>query len=138
MSTEANKAVQRRVFEALNRRDVNALAALSAPTCTFYGFAPQPLDLEDYKQFTTWSFAVFPDLQFIVEDLVAEGDTVTTRFTERGTQQGELQGFPPTGKQAAWTGICISRFADGKIVEVRGEFDRLGMLQQLGLLPAIE
>lgn len=137
MSTEANKALQRRVFEALNRKDVNALAELSAPNCKFYGFAPQTLDLQDYQQFTTWSFAVFPDLQFIIEDLIAEGDKVTTRFTEQGTQHGAMLGMPPTGKQATWTGMCISRFANGKIVEVWGEFDRLGMLQQLGLIPAM-
>ena len=107
---------------------------MSAPECKFYGFASLTLDLDGYKRFTNGSFSIFPDLQFTIEDMVAEGDKVTTRFTEHGTQQGEMMGAPASSKQVTVTGISISRFENGKIVEVWGEFDRLGMLQQLGLI----
>ncbi len=134
MSTEENKKIQLKVFEALNRKDVNGAGELSAPECKFYGFAAQTLDLEGYIEFTKWSYSVFPDLQFIIEDMLVEGDKVTTRFTEHGTQQGELLGAAPSGKPFTLSGITISRFENGKIVEVWGVFDRLGMLQQLGLI----
>ncbi len=78
-------------------------------------------------------FSSNPDLQFIIEDMLADGDKVTTRFTEHGSQQGELMGAPPSGKSFTLDGITISRFENGTIVEVWGVFDRLGMLQQLGL-----
>ncbi len=134
MSTEEDKKIQQKVFEALNRKDVNGAGELSAPECKFYGFATQTLDLEGYIEFTTWSFSVFPDLQFNIEDMLAKGDKVITRFTEHGTQQDELMGAPPSGKPFALSGIIISRFENGKIAEVWGVFDRLGMLQQLGLI----
>ncbi len=134
MSVEENKKVQRQVFEALNRKDAIGAGELSASECKFYGFASQTLDLDGYIQFTNGSFSIFPDLQFTIEDMVAEGDKVTTRFTEHGTQQGEMMGAPASGKWVTVTGMSISRFEKGKIVEVWGEFDRLGMLQQLGLI----
>ena len=76
----------------------------------------------------------FPDLHYTVEDLVAEGDKVVVRYTGRGTQQGELWGIPPTGKQMTYTGILIWRFAEGKIAEHWAEPDRLGLMQQLGVI----
>ncbi len=79
----------------------------------------------------------FADLHVTIEDMVAEGDKVVIRFTTHGTQQGALGGIPPTGKQVAVSTIEITRIADGKIVEDRGLDDRLGMLQQLGLVPAM-
>jgi len=73
--------------------------------------------------------AAFPDLHFTFEDLIAEGDKVVVRWTSRGTQQGELMGIPPTGKQFSATGIEIYRLEGGKIVEHWLESDNLGMLQ---------
>jgi predicted ester cyclase len=79
----------------------------------------------------------FPDLRVTIEDMIAEGDKVVIRFTTHGTQQGALGSIPPTGKQVAVPTIEITRIADGKIVEDWGLDDRLGMLQQLGLVPAM-
>jgi predicted ester cyclase len=78
----------------------------------------------------------FPDLHFTVEDIIAEGDKVVTRLTCRGTQQGAFMGIPPTGKQATVTAIDINRFAGGKSVEHWLNMDTLGLLQQLGVIPA--
>jgi predicted ester cyclase len=73
----------------------------------------------------------------VVEDMIAEGDKVVTRYTSRGTQKGAFMGIPPTGKQMMVSSIIIARFADGKIVEEWGLDDQVGMLQQLGIIPAL-
>lgn len=77
----------------------------------------------------------FSDLQFTIEDVIAEGDRVMNRWTARGTHTGSLMNIPPTGKFVTITGISIDRLVNGKIVEGWTEFDMLGMLQQLGVLP---
>ncbi len=77
----------------------------------------------------------FPGNQLTVEDYLAEGDTVVSRWTGRGTHKGDLMGIAPTGKQVTVTGISIQRIANGKIVEEWSNYDMLGMLQQLGVVP---
>jgi predicted ester cyclase len=81
-------------------------------------------------------FAGIPDLSAKLEDLVAEGDKVVVRFTAEGTHDGTLLGVPPTGKRMRISGISIYRLAEGKFVEHWEEGDRLGLLQQLGVIPA--
>jgi steroid delta-isomerase-like uncharacterized protein len=76
-----------------------------------------------------------PDLSVTVEDQVAEGDKVVTRWSAKGTQDGELMGIAPTGRTATVTGITIQRFQDGKVVEGWTNWDMLGLLQQLGVAP---
>jgi predicted ester cyclase len=80
--------------------------------------------------------AAFPDGHVTTEDLVAEGDKVVERFSFRGTNIGPFLGAPATGKQVITTGVAIFRIANGKIVEHWGENDALGVMQQLGLIPA--
>jgi steroid delta-isomerase-like uncharacterized protein len=80
--------------------------------------------------------AAFPDLNITVEDLIAEGDRVVARWTLRGTHQGASLGMPPTGKQVTMPGISVVRLAGGKSAEQWVIHDQLGMLQQLGLVPA--
>jgi predicted ester cyclase len=87
--------------------------------------------LDAFKQFIAAQFGVFPDMAVTVEDLIAEGDRVAARVTTRGTHAGELIGLPPTGRRVEWSGISMTRHAGGKIVEQWGEFDALGLLQQL-------
>jgi steroid delta-isomerase-like uncharacterized protein len=77
----------------------------------------------------------FPDLVLTVEDQIAEGDKVATRWTARGTHQGELMGIPPTGKEARVTGTTIDRIEDGQIVETWTNWDQVSLLQQLGVIP---
>jgi predicted ester cyclase len=80
----------------------------------------------------------FPDVHFTIEDHFVAGDRTVMRWTGRGTHSGELNGLVPTGKEVTITGILISRYADGKVVEQWSEFDELGLLKQLGVvsLPA--
>ena len=91
---------------------------------------------EGMKQLIGMYIAAYPDLHHAVEDQIAEGDTVVTRWTGTGTHQGDLLGMAPTGKPAKVMGIWIHRLAGGKIVESWNVWDTLGMLQQLGVVPA--
>ena len=137
MSTEDNKALVRRAFDALNQRNWAAFYELIAPDFVLHDASTTIQGLEAYKQFISMYYTAFPDLHFIVEDLIAEGDRVVARYTAQGTQQGDLMGIAPTGKQATVTGILISRIANDKAVEQWLNFDALGMLQQLGVVPSM-
>jgi steroid delta-isomerase-like uncharacterized protein len=137
MSTEENKATARHYAEELDRRKGAVGADLLAPTYRHYlpGGAGA-LDSAADQQFHMLFYAAFPDLRVTIEDMIAEGDQVVTRATWRGTHQGEFQGIAPTGKPMTLTGIQILRIRDGKLVEHRSEFDGLGLMQQLGAIPA--
>jgi steroid delta-isomerase-like uncharacterized protein len=83
--------------------------------------------------------SAFPDLELTIEAQFAEGDAVVTRWSARGTQEGELWGLEPTGQQATVTGITIDLFDDGgMIIESWTNWDALGLLQQLGAVPAAQ
>jgi predicted ester cyclase len=86
------------------------------------------------KGFVPLILAAFPDSRVTVDDLIAEGDKVVTRFTWRGTHRGEFMGVPPTGRRVAVGGIWIHRLEGGQIVEGRdwGQVDWLGLFKQLG------
>ena len=135
MSTEANTAIARRLFEAVNGHNLALLDELLTPAVVYHnappGLAP---GREGYQQFLQLYWAAFPDLQLTIEDQVAEGDKVVTRWTWRGTHRGEFQGIPPTGAQVTLTGMNIDRIVGGRIVERWVQFDGVGLLQQLGAL----
>ena len=80
--------------------------------------------------------SVFPDLRFSIEDMIVSGDQVVVCHTARGTHRGELMKAPPTGREVVVIGISILRIQGGKIVELRIIWDKLGMLQQLGIVPS--
>jgi predicted ester cyclase len=80
----------------------------------------------------------FPDWRETIDDVVAEGDRVVIRVTGSGTHQGEFQGIPPTDRQVTATGIGIGRIENGRIAESWAAYDALGMMQQLGVIPAPE
>ena len=138
MSTEANKASVRRFYdEVFNKKNRAAIDEFIDPNHVDHAAPPgTPGGLKGVKQTLNMYLTAFPDLHFTVEDIIAEGDKVVTRLTCRGTQQGEFMGIPPTGKQAAVTAIDINRYAGGKSVEHWLNMDTLGLLQQLGAIPA--
>jgi steroid delta-isomerase-like uncharacterized protein len=78
----------------------------------------------------------FPDLTLTVNQVVADGDYVATRWTAKGTHKGDLFGISPTGKETTVTGITIDQWAGGKVAESWTNWDTLGLLQQLGAVPA--
>jgi predicted ester cyclase len=78
----------------------------------------------------------FPDMHLYVEDAVAEGNKLVTRWSAHGTHKGDLMGIPPTGKEVSIAGIAIDRFENGQSVEHWEIIDQLSLMQQLGVIPA--
>jgi steroid delta-isomerase-like uncharacterized protein len=134
MSPQEYKAIARRFLEdAFPQGQFEPILAPgyqdhNAPPGTRPGPAGIVQITEPYRQ-------AFPDLHFTVEDQVAEGDKVVTRFVFHGTHRGSLMGIPPTGRQVHMEGISIYRIADGQMQEAWVQYDILGLLQQLGAFP---
>jgi steroid delta-isomerase-like uncharacterized protein len=137
MSTEENKALMRRAYEEVyNQWDLAVLDEVCIPDFVVHNASMTIQGLEAYKHFVSLLFSAFPDGRYSIEDMTAEGDRVVVRHTFRGTHQGDFRGIPPTGKQVTTTAIVISCIANGKAIEVWINGDDLGMLQQLGVIPA--
>ena len=139
MSTEEDKAKQRRIFEeVINKGELAVAGELVAPDYIYHG----PIGMEfkgpeGLKQLISVHRNAFPDLHVTIEDMVAVGSMVVSRFTARGTHKGDLMGIAPTGKPITITGIVIARWVDGKDVEAWESLDMLGMMQQLGVVPSM-
>jgi len=135
---DANKAVSRRlVDEALNAGRLQVIDELVSDGYLGHDPAsPGPITgRSGLKEQITGYRSAFPDIKVTIEDQVAEHDRVVTRWTARGTHEGELFGVGPTGKQSTVTGITIDRIVDGRIVESWDNWDTFGLLQQLGAVP---
>ena len=138
MSVEENKRNNRRFYEEVwNGGNLDIIDELVAPNGVFRDPTTTVQGPAGLRQYVTMYRTAFPDTHFTIEDVIAEGDTVVTRWTARGTHKGELQDIPPTGKQVAMTGIVINRLFNGKLEEGWSNFDALGMLQQLGVIPSM-
>jgi steroid delta-isomerase-like uncharacterized protein len=140
MSTQENKALVRRYAqELLNQNNLDLFEEMFAPDFVQYGAAPDQVSgVEDLKQFFVMLRSGFPDFQVTIEDLfAAEGDKVVLRFVFRGTHEGEFTGIAPTGKQVTMAGIDIFRIGEGKIVGLWNQEDVLGMMHQIGAVPAL-
>ena len=138
MSTEENKAIIRRVNdEVWSEGDLDLIDELFADdfVATVVGAPEQIRGPQGFREFVVMYRTAFPDLRISVDEQFAEGETVVTRWTATGTNEGELMGMPATGKQATTAGININRVSGGKLVEGWGLFDQLGLLQQIGAVP---
>ena len=135
MSADANKALVRRfVDEFWSAGNLDAVDELMAPDAVIH--EPVTGTPADLKPFASAIRAAFPDWHSTVEEMVAEGDRLVERWTGRGTHQGEFQGIPPTGRRVEVPGTVYYRILDSKIVEFRGQFDRMSLMQQLGVVPS--
>ena len=134
---DANKALVRRVIEELFTKHNVELIDEFFPDCVYRASAVGELSGEAYKQFLTQVLAAFPDGRWTVEDQVAEGDKVVTRWSFTGIHRRNLMGIAPTGKQVTTSGVMIDRIVGGKIAEEWEEYDALGMMQQLGAVPSM-
>ncbi len=139
MSTKGNLALIRHLYKETDKGNIKVLDEVFAPGYIDHNPLPVPGlgsglpgQKRAFEMFTTG----FKDSEHTVEDLLAVGDKVVVRITGKGIHGGEFMGVPPTGKRVSMTGIAIYRIADGKIVEKWGEQDRLGIMQQLGILPS--
>ena len=138
MSTilEENKRLVRSFFEnGPSRGDLYAADDLLAPNFALHIPLPSRPGISGMNDVITACRAAFDHLDVTVEDMVAEGDMVAARFTARGIHKGVFMGLPPTGKSITMTGIEIFRIADGKIAELWGEANLMGIMSQLGILP---
>jgi steroid delta-isomerase-like uncharacterized protein len=131
---EAHRAlVQQFVEEFWNSGHLTAADELMTREAVIHEpVAGTPADL---KTVATMIRSAFPDWHSTVEEMLVDGDRVVERWTARGTHRGEFQGIPPTGKRVAVPGVVFYRIADGKIAEFRGQFDRMSLMQQLGVIP---
>jgi len=136
MSKEENQAIVRRFLEeAYNQGNLAVGDELLAENCVFY--TPAPIrGIPGWKQFATAFLTAFPDdLQVTIDELFAAGTKVAARWTAQGTHKGPLRGIPPSGNQVTWVGIAFYSLSDGKITEVWGLNDALGIMQQIGVIP---
>lgn len=133
-----NKKLVRQTFDAIwNHGELGVFDERFATD--YVGHAATGIEgLQQAKQFVQAMRSAFPDFDYTVEDELAEGDKVANRWTVRATHQGEFQGVPATDEPVTITGISIYRVAGGKIVEGWTQADMLGLLQQLGAVPAPE
>lgn len=138
MSAQENKAhIQRFTDEVLNRDNLAACDDLVAPDfIELDPFPGQEQGREGLKQVLAQMRQAFPDIHWRIEEQIAEADKVVTRFVWRGTHRGEFFGVPATGRQVSVPGVVIDRIADGKMQDSRILMDTLGLMQQLGVVPA--
>jgi steroid delta-isomerase-like uncharacterized protein len=141
MPIEQNKRVVRRLFEDdLNERDPEVRACVASEI-----FAPDFYDetnpegmrhgLEGHNAIVSLFQGAFPGMHWVVQEMVAEGDTVVARTLMTGTHRGEFFGIPATGREVQVAGMHMLTLRDGKIVLHQGVNDDLGMMRQLGVLP---
>jgi predicted ester cyclase len=138
MGLEENKAIVQRLFDAINSGNLGGLPKIVAPDVVDHNAVifMQPEGPGGVEEGIRMLLQGFPDLRLTTEELVAEGDRVVARFGMSGTNTGDYRGLPaPTQQHFESEAIAILRIADGRIAEVRGTADRLGMLTQLGILP---
>ncbi len=138
MSTAANTQLIRRfTSDFINTANPTVAAELIAPAAVFHAPGMSPLQGPDgYMMLVGMLRAGFPDVQWTLEDTVAEGDKVAARFTMRGTHTGAFMGVPATGNAFAVTTMGIYRIAGGQIVEEHGLPDMMGIMMQIGAIPA--
>jgi steroid delta-isomerase-like uncharacterized protein len=138
--SENNKAIVRRLIEEFWNKGNQSLAdQFFASTYTHHDastpdFGQGP---ESERKRATLYRTAFPDIHLMVQDIIAEGETVMTRWSCHGTHKGDLNGIAPTGKQFTISGVTIVRFSNGKMVEGYVNWDALGLMQQLGVVPQL-
>jgi steroid delta-isomerase-like uncharacterized protein len=137
MSAELNKAVVHRMLEALNQKNPKMAEDIFAANWVNHDPAFPPLQgIEGARQLVSMFGNAFPDRRVVIENMIAEGDRVACNFTFSGTHQGEFNGIPPTGKHVQVNAAGVFRVVDGRLTDNWVNFDALGMLTQMGLIPA--
>jgi len=137
MSIEANKLAMRRFTEFINTADQNLGEELIAEDAQFWvpGRPESMRGLAGYMNVLGMMRSGFSDVQWSLEETIAEGDKIAARFTMRGTHDGTFFGVPATGRRIEVRAMNFYRFAEGKVVEEYGQPDLLGLLQQIGAMP---
>jgi steroid delta-isomerase-like uncharacterized protein len=139
MAAEQDKAlIGRFVDEIFNRGNMSLADEVMTPDFVEHEQLPPgiPSGREGVKVLASMMRSAFPDFKATIEDIIAEGDKVVIRMTWSGTHKGEFMGIPATGKRVSIGVIDIIRVSGGKVVEHWGQMDSMGMMQQLGAIPA--
>ena len=139
MSAEENKRLTRRWFEEVwNQKRSRTIDELIAPNAVVHGLAPDGAAPQTgaaaFRPFWEQFCGAFPDIHVTVADAIAEGDKVAARIQFTGTHQGDHLGAPPTGNAVSATGLILTRWQNGKIVESWNEFDALKVFLAAGLV----
>lgn len=134
--TDENRETVRGVETAVNQQDDELLEEIFAADLShhFHGGRETYGGLDEFRAYLREFHGAFPDGTISIEQVVAEGDLVAVRYTGSGTHEGAFMGVPPTGEEVALSGMRIARLEDGKITEVWGQRDDLGLLVQLGVV----
>ena len=135
--SEHNKAIVRRLFAELwNNGNLSVAGELFAPNYEHHDASTPDFGRgpDSEKKRASLYRNAFPDVHFTIEDVIAEGETVMTRWSCRGTHKGDLNGIAATNKQFTITGITVARVSNGKIAEGFVNWDALGLMQQLGVV----
>jgi steroid delta-isomerase-like uncharacterized protein len=138
--SENNKNVVRRLIEEVwNKGNLHVADELYTPNYLHHDPATPDVGRgpEGEKQRATLYRSAFPDFRLSIDELLADGDHVVARWTCRGTHKGELNGIAPTGKQFNISGISLVRFSGGKMAEGWINWDTIGLMQQLGVVPPL-
>jgi steroid delta-isomerase-like uncharacterized protein len=139
MSTKDLKTLMRRFVEEWNKGKAAAMKIIDEECATNIVYNSSSREdihgLKDYKQFMGEFYDAFPDQHITLEDIVAEGDKVVTRYSLTGTHKGKFVGIPATNKKVTMSVIEIDRVAGGKVIEEWVRYDTLGFMQQLGVVP---
>ena len=136
MSIDNKALVRRYVEEVLNQKSLAVVDELFAPTFIDHDSSmPEAKGPEGIKGLAAMVHASFPDVHFTIEDMIAEGDKVVYRYSVRGTHRKDFMGIAATGKQISFTGIHIYRVDSGKLQEEWENWDTLGLMRQLGVIP---
>jgi steroid delta-isomerase-like uncharacterized protein len=139
MSAEQNKATVRRIFEEIvNQGNLAVADELLTSDYVNYSFPAPAAGPEGLKQVIGMFRTAFPDIVVKLEDVIADGDRVSTRGRFEGTHRGDFMGIPATGKKVSVSYIDIWRMENGKGRENWVQMDLLGMMQQLGVVPTPE
>ena len=138
MSTEKNKLVMNRFVEFINTADENLAEELISANAKFHvPGRPEPLQgPSGYLAIIGMMRSGFPDIQWTLEETIVEGDKVAARFVMRGTHRGSFFGVPPTGRSIAVQAMNFYRLSNGQFMEEHGMPDMMGLMQQIGGLPA--
>ena len=134
MSLEENKAIIRKMIEAINKQNPASLDELIAPDFVLHMHAQQTQGWEVSRQVVEDEIKAFPDLHVTIEDIIAEGDKVCVRLQETATHTGEYRGLAPNGKKLTYYIVAIWRIVEGKIVEGWGVYDQMDFFKQLGVI----
>jgi steroid delta-isomerase-like uncharacterized protein len=139
MATDNIALAKRFIEEVWNKGNLNVVDELCAETCTVHDPMAKDLPTRDaLKKHVQGIRAAFPDLRVNIDDVAASGDKVYVRWSSTGTHKGTLMGLPGTNKRSAIGGMSTNRVEGGKIAETWMYFDVLGLLQQLGIAPALD